>query len=91
MHHTTLAPWRRYSAELIQRRGPIPEEARLLAGEVLRHVEIAPERAERLSQDCLERGERELLIAAAKRAGDRGQFRAWARLLSEVLLARRGS
>ena len=90
MRDTTLDSWQKYSAELIQRRSPISEEARELAQEVCGHTDVCKERAEQLAQHCVEKGEQEMLLEVSRRVGETGSYRAWARLLSELILARRG-
>ena len=94
MQHTTLAPWERYSAELIQRGAssdaPVSDEACKLAAQVRDHVDVSEERAGLLAQHCVDRGEQKMLVAVAERVADRSSFRSWARLLSEVILARKG-
>ncbi len=86
---TTLAPWQHYSAECIQHRASIFEEARRLATKVHGLVDLAPERAEQLALHCVELGEQELLLEALKRARMANSYRAWTKLLSELMLTRR--
>ena len=90
MPHTTLKPWQKYSAELIQRGSPISEEARRLAQKVCEHIDVCKERAEQLAQHCVELGDQGLLLKVAEQTGERSRsYRAWARLLSGLMLARR--